>query len=179
MAGNHSLGEYAKDVWIVNIDFDGELISQQCFGGEYSENPRWAAVKKSDHDFVIATRAEKGPSYDIECDIYGYGDGDWWVFEAKDTSVGISPNYSNAIKLQVYPNPANDFVRFDCELNSAIENPKLKIFNLQGVELAEIPLKSTSGVEIWNCGSVAPGMYFYQISQKGQAVSKGKIIIGR
>ena len=177
VSGNHGIGEHEYDIWILNLDFNGEIISQQCFGGSHSEGIYWGAVRKNDHDYIVATDTDRGPSFDVQCDVTVYTAPDWWVFEAKDTTVGINSYNSNAMKLEVYPNPANEFVRFDYDLNPAIKNPNLKIFNLHGVVLAEVPLKSTSGVEIWDCSSVAPGMYFYQISQEGQPLSQGKILI--
>ena len=177
VSGNHGYDEYQDDVWILNIDYNGEIISQQCIGGKGNEALFRGAVRNNDHAYVIATNSSNGPSFDVQCEINVNTYYDWWVFEAKDTSVGISPNYSNAIKLQVYPNPADDFVRFDYAFSESSETATLRIMNLHGIELKKIPL-ATQGIEIWSCSDVVPGMYFYQISQEGQPLSQGKIIIG-
>ncbi|OQX75236.1 MAG: hypothetical protein B6D61_10745, partial [Bacteroidetes bacterium 4484_249] len=37
VTGNHSLSEYDNDIWLVKLSSEGELLSQQCIGGEGDE----------------------------------------------------------------------------------------------------------------------------------------------
>ncbi|NOX47097.1 MAG: hypothetical protein GXO89_08985, partial [Chlorobi bacterium] len=88
VSGNHSMSEYDYDIWIVQLNNDGELLSQQCMGGAGDERLTFGVVKKSDHNFVIAGQTDFGPSYDVACTPHGGNgiDKDFWVFEIKDCS---------------------------------------------------------------------------------------------
>lgn len=88
VSGNHTLSEYDYDIWLVKLSSEGELLSQQCFGGQGDERINFGVVKKSDNNFVIAGQTDFGPSYDVACTPHGGNgiDKDFWVFEIKDCS---------------------------------------------------------------------------------------------
>jgi hypothetical protein len=86
VSGNHSLFERDDDIWLVKLNSEGELLSQQCFGGAGNELNYFGAIKKGDNNFVIAAFTDYGPSFDVACspDMNNPLDYDWWVFEIKD-----------------------------------------------------------------------------------------------
>ncbi len=86
VSGNHSLFERDDDIWLVKLTSEGELLSQQCFGGAGNELNYFGAIKKSDNNFVIACYTDYGPSFDVACapDMNNPLDYEWWVFEIKD-----------------------------------------------------------------------------------------------
>ncbi|MCK9451657.1 MAG: T9SS type A sorting domain-containing protein [Bacteroidales bacterium] len=86
VSGNHSLFERDNDIWLVKLTSEGELLSQQCFGGAGNEIVHFGAIKKSDNNFVIAGYTDYGPSFDVACapDMNNPLDYEWWVFEIKD-----------------------------------------------------------------------------------------------
>ena len=83
--GNHSISEHYTDIWYIKIDAEGEFITQQCIGGEGSEEIAFGVLKKSHNNFIIAGRTDYA-SDDVNCDLHGYND-DFWVFEIKDCSL--------------------------------------------------------------------------------------------
>lgn len=128
VTGNHTISEHEHDIWVVKLNGEGELIWEQCFGGVWDEQVNFGFIKKSDNNFVIAGQTDYGPSFDVACTPHGGNyDKDFWVFEIKDTLVGIHQEMSIENKLKVYPNPARDYVVF--ELLTAANNKKTVISN--------------------------------------------------
>ncbi|NOX48143.1 MAG: hypothetical protein GXO89_14310, partial [Chlorobi bacterium] len=124
VVGNHSQSEYSKDIWLVKLSGEGELLWQQCIGGLGNEETWFGGIKKSDTDFVIAGQFNKGPSFDVGCVPFGlYADmPDVWIFEVKEDTTTFVTDYEAfpENKLKVYPNPARDYVVF--ELSQAALN---------------------------------------------------------
>ena len=91
--GNHSQIQFDSDIWFSKLSSEGELLSQQCFGGAGSEIVEFGVVKKSDNNFVIAGYTDYGLSYDVACTLHGGNgvDTDWWVFEIKDCTGLYAP----------------------------------------------------------------------------------------
>lgn len=89
VSGNHSYYGY-YDIWVVNLDSEGELEWQHCFGGTDTER-FWGihtVLKKSDYNYVIAGQANYA-SMDVECEILSnpYYHPYAWIFEIKDCSL--------------------------------------------------------------------------------------------
>jgi len=178
VSGNHTLSEYDYDIWIVKLNNDGELISQQCIGGAGSEELYFGVVKKSDNNYVIAAQTDYGPSYDVQCTPHGGNgiDEDYWVFEIKDTSTSIVEDRIDNKEIKVYPNPASDYVVF--ELKEYPDNCKIQIMNVFGEEITGLIAKQKKTV--WDCKAVQSGIYFYRVDPtragEGEVIS-GKLIV--
>lgn len=97
VSGNHSWpGGVDTDIWAVKLSPDGELIWQQCYGGLGREgivSPH-TIIKKTDHNFLITSSFDFGPSYDVTCSNNSPNKDDVWLFEIKDCS-----QYSPSIPL--------------------------------------------------------------------------------
>ncbi len=176
VSGNHTLSEYDTDIWIVKLNVEGELLSQQCIGGIGNEELDFGAVKKTDSNFVIAGRSNKGPSYDVSCDIDIIQDNyNFWVFEINDSTLAVPENRQIA-QLKVYPNPANDYVMveipgFNCK--KTVET-KIQILNLYGQEV--VAKQMTSETAVIDLSTLKDGIYFYQVEIEGQT-SSGKFVV--
>lgn len=167
---------------------DGELIWQQCIGGEGNDalaGLDYGVVKKTDKSFVIATQTDYGPSYDVLCTPYGGNgiDRDFWVFEIKDTTTNINTNTAVQRKINVYPNPAKEYVVFEVQSPPAggagsefkVEvNKQIRITNTFGQQVAWLPVKSVK--TIWDTRNIQNGIYFYSIEIDGK-VFCGKIVV--
>ncbi len=178
VSGNHTMSEYDYDIWFVKLNSEGDLLSQQCFGGAGSEILEFGFVKKSDNNFVIAGQTDYGPSFDVGCTPHGGNwDEDFWVFEIKDTLTSIQTNPSVGGEVKVYPNPAWDYVCFDVAGSGQVEMPEVKIFTNQGIPVQNPVLYNTKGRIIWDVRSVAPGVYFYQLTNNINYSWQGKVVV--
>lgn len=173
VSGNHSVSEYDNDIWVIKVNSDGELISQQCIGGSLNEYVYFGAVKKSDNNFVIAGLTEYGPSYDVQCTPHGtLPKDDFWVFEIKDTTTNIKDYAEKSLELKVYPNPAKNYVVF--EINKSPAKSEIIIVNIFGQEIAILP--SIQEKTVWDTREIKNGFYYFNIEIDG-IVHNGKIIV--
>ncbi len=86
-----------------------------------------------------------------------------------------------AIAFQAYPNPAKDKVTFVMTLDQAAE-VKIALYNLTGEPVSVVSARLGAGknqVVIWDCKSVAPGVYLAQVNIPGQSTRKVKLAIAR
>ena len=82
VSGNNSWpGKH--DIWMVKLSADGELVWQECYGGNGNERVSKGVLKKSEYNYVVAGRASHN-SGDVDCNLHG--EEDFWVFEIKDCS---------------------------------------------------------------------------------------------
>lgn len=176
--GNHSVSEYDNDIWMIKISSEGELLSQQCIGGGGDERMDFSVVKKSDYDFIIAGQTDYGPSFDVQCTPHStLGIPDFWVFEIKDTLTSIQTKPSVGGEVKVYPNPAGDYVCFEVTGCWQAEIPEAILFNSQGVPVHNPVLYNTMGRIIWDVRNVAPGVYFYQLTNNINYSWQGKVVV--
>ena len=71
-------GDTEKDVWIVKLDFDGNIQWQKCYGGVKNETP-YRIFQTNDDGFIVFARTE---SWD--CDVQGnipYSNPSIWIFK--------------------------------------------------------------------------------------------------
>ncbi len=170
VSGNYSWNGYA-DIWMVKLSADGELEWQECFGGEGNERIYKGIIRKSEHDWVLAGRTNYN-TYDVNCDLHAMED--YWVFEIKDTTVGIQ-NYNVSEKgINVYPNPASEYVIFEPQNNQSLYNPKIVIANLYGETVITLSVKANK--TIWDVRKIKPGVYLYKL-ESNDLSEKGKLII--
>lgn len=178
VTGNHSVSEYDNDIWMIKISSEGELLSQQCIGGGGDERMDFGVVKKSDYDFVIAGQTDYGPSFDVQCTPHStLGIPDFWVFEIKDTLTSIQTKPTVGGEVKVYPNPAGDYVCFEVTGCWQAEIPEAILFNSQGVPVHNPVLYNTMGRIIWDVRNVAPGVYFYQLTNNINYSWQGKVVV--
>lgn len=177
--GNHSSSEFENDIWMFTINNEGELLWQQCYGGQGNESIsgiRFGIVKKEDSNYVIAALTDFGPSYDVQCTPHGgWLDKDIWLFEIKDTTTNISTSIKeNAIK--VYPNPAKDFVVFEVRSSEfeVWDKNEIRITNTFGQQVALLPVKSDA--TIWDTRDIQSGIYFYYLENE-RIKYNGKVVI--
>jgi hypothetical protein len=171
VTGNHTLSEYDYDIWVVKIGSEGELLSQQCFGGLGDDRLDFGAIKKGDNDFVIAGQTDY-QSYDVTCGPTAMNYPDYWVFEIKDTTVAV-PENRQIMQLKVFPNPADTYVIFE---HPGMPKGSLRIYNPYGQMVAELPVKDEKTV--WDTRDIRAGVYFYTFVANGQSQS-GKLIISK
>jgi len=178
VVGNHTLSEHDHDIWMVKLSGEGDLLWQQCIGGIGNEKLDFGVYKKNDNNYVIAGQTDYGPSFDVECTphagVMNYPD--FWVFEIQDTTTNIINKITKEKVINVYPNPAKDYVSFEIPPSihpNGVKNIIL-INNVLGQVIARLPIKNEK--TLWNTRNIKPGIYFYNLNTSGFSIS-GKIII--
>ncbi len=85
VSGNHSvIGR--GDIWMVKVDSQGVIVWQQCVGGLATEYPSYfGVIQKADDNYVIAGMAYDS-SFDVQCNLHGKYNEDFWLFNLKDCS---------------------------------------------------------------------------------------------
>ncbi len=183
VSGNHSNPDLMNDsdIWAVKLSPGGEIEWQQCYGGlgtEYLESPQ-TILKKSDYNYVIASSTDYGPSYDVECTPTGgnYLDKDAWIFEiGLDDTTALHESLPGSGNLDVYPNPATDYIIFEMPTKAIATATLINIFDIYGRKVAV--LQMVSGKAVLDVRSFSNGIYFYKMGFEGHHYS-GKIIVQR
>ena len=179
VVGNHTLSEHDHDIWIVKLSNDGELLWQQCIGGLGDERLEFGVYKKNDNNYVIAGQTDYGPSFDVECTphagVMNYPD--FWVFEIQDTTTNIINNITKEKVINVYPNPAKDYVSFEIPPSIHPNGGKniILINDVFGQVVARLPIKNEKTV--WDGGDVSSGTYFYWLQSGLNTIERGKVLI--
>jgi len=90
---------------------------------------------------------------------------------------GISDISPNAIKLIVYPNPADDIININYALSTAAEQAKIIIVNPLGQQLYDGSMTNTSGIKTINTKSWPQGMYFYTVQSDKGFETSGSFVV--
>lgn len=85
---------------------------------------------------------------------------------------------SGTDQILVYPNPANDQIILDYQINSA-NDARVLLFNALGQVVRSVSLPQTNGQLTISVSDLNPGIYWYKLSGVGNSSLSGKIIINR
>ena len=127
----------------------------------------------------MAAYTDYGPSYDVGCTPHGgnWNDRDFWVFEVKDTTVSLPEQPAQASALSTYPNPANDYVCFECKGKVSSLQMEISIFSASGLPVKELTLYPGETLKVWDTRSIRAGVYFYRSLQKDGSAEYGKVVV--
>lgn len=90
----------------------------------------------------------------------------YFRYDTSSVDENVSKLFSNA-----YPNPASNFVNFDCEM----QNATIAIYNMMGQEVIRQDVND-SHVSI-NISDLTDGIYFYSVIVNGDAVKTSKLVV--
>lgn len=176
---NPSVGEYNYSIWIFKIDNEGELLWEQCIGGEGDEGMEYGVIQKSEDTYIISGYMDYSPSFDVDCSNHINGSHqDYWIFEMTDTSyLGLIDNsFTNDEKVTVFPNPTNQNVQIQYNLPFNDVNGTFRIVSLTGQLLQSININKNQGSITWDTQQITSGIYLYSLVASGQ-IFTGKIVI--
>jgi hypothetical protein len=153
--------------WImVNIlDSNLNLKSQQFYGGDASY-------------FVNSILATQDSGCLISCSRYDYltqhEENDVYILKVNQDGLLVSTPENPVINTKtcyIFPNPGNDLLN----INSPKDGLQIQLFNVTGKRVGEVGI--SSGTNSISVSSLAPGIYFYQITdQKRENIQTGKWI---
>lgn len=113
-----------KDIWLVKLDYSGNIILNKCFGGTSSEKG-FSIIQSTDNQIVIAGQAHSKDG-DIVDDPQG---DDVWVFKLDGISTGIEDHLN--LQISFYPNPVADVLFFSEHLET------IEIYSISGHKLIQ------------------------------------------
>lgn len=94
--------------------------------------------------------------------------------------LGIDKNPSALASISnVYPNPASTTSYVDFKLPKSTANASLRVSNLLGVTVMEIPLDRNEGKAMINVSNLKDGIYFYSLIVNNSATHTRKFIVKR
>ena len=97
------------------------------------------------------------------------------VDESAGKSFVKASNEVENAEFKVYPNPAKGKINFQLPGNVTSPDLKLFVFNVTGEKLKEILMQSA--VTSISVNAYVPGIYFYKVINKDEALYSGKFII--
>lgn len=93
------------------------------------------------------------------------------------TTTSINSFETEFVKFQVFPNPANDYVRFSPVEENGFIDATIIISDMYGKTLKQFNMEGSQQFITWDASSYPSGVYFYQVSTKGKVRYSGKIIL--
>ena len=171
VSGNHSSGTMYNDIWVIKVSSTGELLWQQCFGGNGNEKIWYGVIDNGDGSYVIASNTWDFNSGQVECISTNNSFQIWLIKITDTTTVGINERIKPEAVLKVYSNPANGYVVFEI-VN--ISTGLISITDIFGRLVAEVSVKELKTV--WDTKGIKPGVYLYHLNT-GMQMTSGKIMI--
>jgi len=142
------------DNWLVNIDVNANIIWDKTIGGlDGDYGARIALI--NENQFILAGNSTSGVGGN-KTD-YCRGEEDFWVYTL-DVSQNINELTETSQELNIYPNPANNFVQIEWNVSS---NQKIEIFNITGQEIYSNQL-TDNNLKI-NVSSFEKGIYVLRV----------------
>ncbi len=156
---NHNYGE--RDVWLFQIDEDGELVWQSNLGGSLEDEG--TSISIVDQKLFVAAK-----SFSSDGDVgENKGDSDVWLM--KFNLEKLSTNEMNLINISVYPNPVKDYLY----ISSDQIIKEIKLYDISGKEIIHMKTYSTNSK--LNMESFNPGIYTLQIIKNASIQTKKMI----
>jgi hypothetical protein len=151
------------DAWIIKINSNGDLLWQQCYGGNKYDMGH-SIIAAPDGGFVCA-----GVSLSSSGDVpSNQGTGDLWIFKLAATTDVSEIEIENSF--QIFPNPASEVIHFKNDEN---KEATVSLFNLLGERVSiSVNVAANQKIDI-NVSSLPRGLYIlYARYPKGTVQKK-------
>lgn len=163
-------GVNKNDIWMFEIDSEGEVAWTLFFGGSEDEDGGYyffgtKLIALADEDFVIATHT---PSTDGDIpEMFGeFAQSNIWVFRTQLDRLALDIDNYDQKKFTFYPNPTRDFIYFEQEF------AEVKVYNLSG-KLVKTVDKIEVSVDL---SQLSNGTYFLQTTDDEGGKQNYKVI---
>ena len=177
VTGNHSLFPDYSDIWLIKISPVGELIWQQCLGGDSSEGLEDIFEMPGGKLMLLGATETSDNSGDVQCNHHGPGTNDVWLLSVTDTTyVGMNEIKGVSFKITVSPNPANENIKFTASKANYSSNALIRIFNNFGQQVSSLFLNNGESTVEYNSSSTPEGLYYFNYNSN-QFYGVGKIVI--
>lgn len=157
---------------ILEVDFDGNLLS--TFADVHPETDEWINVPAVD-------KIRRLPNGDL------YVAGRFSTFAGyfrvnlarlKRTPVGVATIKPPAVELQVYPNPAGDYLTMHYNVLFAKPQTFIEIYGSTGVLVTRFECnRMKEGIKVWDTRNITGGVYLVRFVQNGTTLETRKAVI--
>ncbi len=176
VSGNHSGAPNIYDIWLVKLNFEGEIMWEKCIGGHLDQIAGDFLLTDDNSLMISAYANQVHEGDDVDCDFSGiYNSSDVWIFKM-DYYDNILINTGKKGHVEVSPNPSKDYVYFKYEFSDYSDKRSLVIYDLYGKLIHSEKITDDTGLKIWYPGNVSSGIYLYSIIDKDEIIS-GKVIL--
>ncbi len=148
-------GSGFSDIFITEYSPDGSVVWSKSIGGATNDTPNAIAPDES-RDFIIAASFGSTSITIGDSTLYNAGTVDVLVAKSGNWPVSGISDAEDLSPVQIYPNPANDYIMVSSSQNLAIE-----IINLQGQICKSINSEATQSRV--GLSELAPGIYLLNV----------------
>jgi len=165
-----------------NEQYEGVLVSvinASCISDTTSNsNQEWSVNDGSGDVIVDGFIFPFGPAIGTDYNVTGVVDYNFGNFKIlprniNDIQISTSINEFDNVKVAVYPNPVQNFINFDLNIN----NYSVRIVDITGKTVSNSV--STSNKHKVNTTNFNNGIYFYTISNNGNTITTNKFIVAK
>ena len=166
---SNPFGSYGIEIF--NFKLDGSLNYRYLFNNYQSEYVRGirGVTATNDYGLILDVNSRNN---DITSNA--------WLLKYSPYGNGYESlndiEINNQSLVNVYPNPAKDFINVDIEATN-FKQSEIELFDMQGkfVKKAKLNAKQGNRIDVSNLNS---GAYTYNVSLNGKTIS-GKVIVGK
>lgn len=177
VSGNHSMQAGLRDMWIIKISPEGDLIWQQCIGGNGDEALEDFLDLSNGNLLLLGYTESTHNSGDVTCKFHEIGEMDAWLVAVTDTTyTGIYDRGKEGYSINIYPNPTYNLVTFELSGLKPKDHDMILITDELGRLVEKIKPPASRGKVIWNAQNNKSGVYYYQAAV-GNTFVNGKIIL--
>lgn len=152
-----------RDIWVMNLDQDFEVIWNASFGG--SQNEALAAMRLVNDEQLVLAVTSLSSDFDVD---ENKGSSDFWIVKLdldglSNVEDQLSPNF------KVAPNPFTNTILVESDLASSI-----RLSDMSGKLLLSEKLSSKASMSTLN---INPGMYVLSVYDSDQKLIETKKLI--
>jgi hypothetical protein len=174
VSGNHSTSMNYRDMWIIHISDDGDLLWQQCIGGSLDEILYDIAVLPSGRLALFGETFTVDSTGDVKCNNGGF-QRNWLVLAVDTNYVGVE-NHVPATSFSVAPNPSTGKIWFRRAGAAEKTNVAVTITDLAGKVMAVKVFDAHQTQMELDMGGFGPGIYLYR-AVLGKRMETGKLVL--
>jgi hypothetical protein len=116
-------------------------------------------------------------SGDVQCTHHGPGTSDVWLLSVSDTTyIGIDEIKGERFKIEIFPNPADEYVKFTATKPDWSSKTVIRIFNNLGQIVSGFLLNKGELNILFDCHTLPSGSYYYTYSND-HFIGNGKIMV--
>jgi len=164
-----------EDFWLVKIDSIGKIQWQRCLGGEYG-GQAYDVYETKDGGFLVGgiSGAQVGNG-DVTVHINMDSNSitaNWWVVKLAFENNALQINTHNN-QLQVYPNPAHDFVGIQTD-----NIKEIRILDVAGRQYLHRTINTAENIYTYfNIQYLARGVYIIQTIGNDGSIKVGELMV--
>ena len=159
ISGDKSENSASNDIWLIELDSNGNLIADKTYGTNSTEYPE-QILQTSDGNYVVVSSVDELSGDNTEAP---NGDTDYWLFKVDKSTLSLN-SIKSALKINIYPIPTEGYLN----INSKSEIEYAEIFDITGKVISKIE----SPNKAINISELSKGMYLIKLSSQNKTVIK-------